>query len=146
MIEIAIRGRVPSVIPKRTIRTIARQTFRAARRPDVGSLSISFVTEKHIRKMNRTWRRMDQSTDVLAFESPPIVPPMGSRVWGDIFISPSYVRRSAKIQSVPYAEELIRVTSHGILHLLGFDHCTPAETKRMFPLQERVVRAFTKTV
>ncbi len=64
--------------------------------------------------------------------------------WGDIFICVPQIKRQAKEYGVTYTEELIRMTVHGVLHLLGFDHEKEEDANIMFSLQDRLVLACMK--
>jgi probable rRNA maturation factor len=64
--------------------------------------------------------------------------------WGDIFICIPQIRRQAKEYGVLYKEELYRMTVHGVLHLLGYDHGQKKDEKEMFSLQDKFVRVCVK--
>lgn len=113
------------------VRRIARTVLRSLSKSDV-AVSISFIGEARMRRLNHTYRGLDQPTDVLSF------------VLGDIFLCPSYIRRQAKRFGVSYQEECTRTLIHGILHLAGYDHATKREAERMFSLQEQLLCDFQK--
>lgn len=95
-------------------------------------LSLSLVGDRAIRRLNRTWRRIDWPTDVLSFpagEHPRGTP--GPWPLGDIVISLDTAARAAEERGCPVEDELARYLAHGLLHLLGHDHLRPAEAKRM---------------
>lgn len=95
-------------------------------------LSLSLVGDRAIRRLNRTWRRIDRPTDVLSF--PAGDPPRGApRPWplGDVVISLDTAARAAEERGCPVEDELARYLAHGLLHLLGDDHARPAEARRM---------------
>jgi probable rRNA maturation factor len=85
--------------------------------PDA-ELSILFCGDGRMRRLNRRYRRKDESTDVLAFpaEGP------GGALLGDIVVSIPYAARQARRRSEPVAREVDRLLVHGFLHLLGYDH------------------------
>ena len=72
-----------------------------------------------MRTLNRRYRGMDRSTDVLAFPSAGS-PERG--FLGDIAISIPYAARQARRAGEPFGRELDRLLLHGFLHLLGYDH------------------------
>ena len=126
MVEIANRqARVP--IPSEKVRRLARRLAGGR------ALSIAFVTNAAIRKINRKFLRHDFATDVLSF-------PLGGDPWGELVISAEYARDEARRRGLPVEEELLRYVAHGILHLLGYDDHDPASKKRMWARQEREVR------
>lgn len=91
------------------------------------SVSILFTNDAHITELNHHYRGVNQPTDVLSFsqtEGDPIPslsngapPPLG-----DIVISIDAARRNAKIHRVTLGLEIDLLLTHGILHLLGYDH------------------------
>ena len=97
-------------------------------------LSIQFIGEKKIRELNKKYRGVDKVTDVLSFG-------LEGRDLGDIFICFSRIKKQAKIYQVEVKEELTRMITHGVLHLLGFDHRNKTEEKRMFSLQEKLIKS-----
>jgi probable rRNA maturation factor len=104
-------------------------------------LSVSLVGDRTIRRLNRTWRKKDRSTDVLSFpagESPRGAP--GPRPLGDVVISVQTARRVSRQDGRALHAEVDRYLAHGILHLLGYDHeKSPREAKRMLALEESLL-------
>ncbi|HEV09589.1 MAG: rRNA maturation RNase YbeY [Sulfurihydrogenibium sp.] len=101
-------------------------------------VSITLTDDETIRSINKQWRGKDKPTDVLSF-------PQGDtvgyryRVLGDVIISLPYARRQAEEIGYSYKEEVVRLLTHGILHLLGYDHETSEEdAKVMFELQDKI--------
>lgn len=113
-------------------------------------LSIRIASGSEIARLNRTYRDANRPTDVLSFgaaddrSARATRPTGGEKEWGDIVIAPSVAAREAKKRKIPLAEELIRLAVHGALHLLGYDHATPRDERRMFRFQERAVRRATR--
>lgn len=81
-----------------------------------GTINISFMSDKQIRKLNCKFRKKDRPTDVLAF------PIEEDGVLGDMAVSPETVGKNARRFGAAYKNELKRVVIHGILHLLGYSH------------------------
>lgn len=92
-----------------------------------------FVTPQVIQRLNRLYRGINRPTDVLSFATD------GTGELGDLVISGAIAAREAKRRGIELREELIRLLAHGTLHLLGLDHVTPREKKKMFGLQEKMV-------
>ena len=63
-------------------------------------------------------------------------------VLGDIVVCPEVAQRQAREAGHSAIEEMLLLTVHGILHLLGYDHAEPAEEKEMFDLQRRLLLTF----
>ncbi len=85
-----------------------------------GSIDVNLVGDRRIRQLNKTFRKKDKPTDVLAF---PYKEPIGpGKLLGDVIISRETTRRNAKRFKVSYQAELKRLVIHGVLHVLGYDH------------------------
>lgn len=85
------------------------------------SLSVCFVASAMIRETNRQSRGVDKPTDILSF---PIHAPIfdGLLQLGDLIICPQFVGEKANTYEISETEMTYLLLSHGILHLLGFDH------------------------
>jgi probable rRNA maturation factor len=101
-------------------------------------LSIALVDDATIQELNRTYRRKDKPTDVLAFpmdgEGEPGTKPPGCqspRVLGDVIVSVPTARRQAGRRRRILLDELTMLLAHGLLHLLGYDHATDEEAREM---------------
>lgn len=98
------------------------------------TVSLAFVTDAAMRKINRKFLNHDFTTDVLSF-------PIGGDPWGELVICAPYAAREARRRRIPVEEELLRYVAHGLLHLLGYDDHDPKDKKRMWARQERELRA-----
>ena len=93
-------------------------------------VSVSFVGDEEIRALNRDYRGVDKSTDVLSF-------PMDdefiivSRILGDVIINTRRVMEQAEELGHSEERELSYLTVHSILHLLGYDHMEDEDKKEM---------------
>ena len=113
-------------VRSRLRREVARMVKAAARhagRADY-EVALRLVGDPAIRELNRDWRRMDTATDVLAFPQAGPHP----ELLGDIVISVDTARRQAR-RGVH--AELLHLASHGLCHLLGYDHRDDAEERTM---------------
>ena len=100
-------------------------------------VAIRLVDDGTIRDLNRRFRDIDEPTDVLSF------PATGSEHLGDIAIDLEQVERQATELSVPFEQELRRMTVHGVLHLCGKDHRTnDFTTEPMLILQEELLSRY----
>ena len=105
-------------------------------------LSIVLVDDAEMRRLNGLYRRIDRPTDVLAFA---MREGGGSdlhpHVLGDVVISLDTAGRQAAARGVSTADEVRVLLTHGVLHLLGYDHeRSPAEARRMFRKQRDLIR------
>ena len=105
---------------------------------DTGSVGILFCSERRIQELNREFRQMDAPTDILSWlyadESMPVLPPEETP-WGELAICVSICKRQAEQSGWGLATELQRLIVHGLAHLAGYDHETPAEEQAMVRLE-----------
>jgi len=111
-------------------------------------VSVTLTGDASIRELNRKWRGKDEATDVLSFESEPeedpLVaqrPPRGRGCYGDLVISMDTLVANGAYFQVEPQEELQRVSVHGLMHLMGWDHGTNEATEPMLMAQESVLSA-----
>ena len=113
---------------KSNLKKIARLVLKELGVPKDSELSISFIDDARMRELNRTYRQLDRTTDVLSFpqnEGPDFT------LLGDITISLDTAKRHSKSYGVTLHEELKKLIIHGSLHLLGHDHMKKKETQIM---------------
>jgi probable rRNA maturation factor len=95
-------------------------------------LSIVLTGDTTIQELNRAYRGKNRPTDVLAFaqrEGP--LAHLAGDILGDVVLSVPTARRQARAHGHTLVSELTMLLAHGVLHLLGWDHDTPAKDKRM---------------
>lgn len=108
-------------------------------------LTLVITSDEAVRELNRQYRNIDTSTDVLSFETAPdaddfVLPPEGIPYLGDIIISaPTAIKQAGAAGHTP-AEEVFLLAIHGALHLLGFDHLTSTEKAEMWQQQNTILR------
>lgn len=124
------------------IKKVVEITLKYLKKRNI-EFSIHFIGDRRMRSINRDYRDIDSTTDVIAFAMQE-GREFDKTDFGDIFISPEKVKRQAKQQSISYKEELTRVLIHGILHLNGYDHVTQKEEKVMFGIQEKLIKKVIK--
>lgn len=115
-------------------------------RPRAG-LSIVLVTDAEIRTLNRDYREVDRPTDVLSFalaEPEALADPGGAVFLGEIYISIETARVQARAARRHLGREVAHLAIHGMLHLLGHDHRTTAERRRMAALEARLLRSLAR--
>lgn len=92
------------------------------------------VDDDAIRALNRDYRETDRPTDVLSFplvDPSALADPNAALFLGEIYISVDTARAQARAARRPYGREVAHLAIHGLLHLLGEDHPTPAARRRM---------------
>ncbi len=103
--------------------------------------SIVFVGDDEIHEINKRYRQVDRITDVIsfAFEDNENIMYNDIRMLGDIYICIPQMKRQAEEYGHSEKRELSFLAVHGLLHLLGYDHMTEEDEKRMFSLQELIL-------
>lgn len=110
-------------------------------------LSIILVDTDAMERLHIEWMDEPGPTDVLSFPMDELRPgtaakPSPAGVLGDIVICPQVAGEQAKKAGHPTAEEMLLLATHGILHLLGYDHAEPEEKEEMFSLQRQLLASF----
>ena len=107
-----------------------------------GEMALVITNDQRMQELNRTYRGVDSTTDVLAFatmsdgEKAFAAPPIDSPVYlGDMVISLPRAERQAGELGHSLESELCLLAVHGTLHLLGYDHVEPADGDRMWAVQ-----------
>ena len=109
-----------------------------------GIFNIIFVSNKEIHDINREYRHTDRVTDVISFalEDNQDVVYQDFRLLGDIYIAIEVAYDQAIEYNHSREREVCFLATHGLLHLLGFDHMTVEEEKIMFSKQEELLNDF----
>lgn len=113
-------------------------------------LCITLVDEAAMETLHVQWMDLPGPTDVMSFPMDELRPgregvePQEGML-GDIVLCPSVAARQAREAGHATEEELLLLTTHGILHLLGFDHAEPDEEREMFELQRQLLLTFLAT-
>lgn len=114
--------------------------------PDA-ELSIELVNEGAMEELHVQWMDEPGPTDVLSFPMDELRPgtveqPSPAGLLGDIVLCPQVAEAQAEKAGHTLNDELMLLTTHGVLHLLGFDHAEPEEEREMFGLQRDILLAF----
>jgi probable rRNA maturation factor len=107
-------------------------------------ISMSFVDVQEMEELHIKWMDEDGPTDVLSF--PMDMPEKKNDIvtLGDIVISPSVAAKQATDAGHSTEDEIYILATHGLLHILGYDHADKDEEKVMFALQEKIVEEWKK--
>ena len=126
---------------------LARYVLGQMHVADGAELAILFVDEEAMTQLHVQWMDEPGPTDVLSFPMDELRPgtpdnPTPPGLLGDIVVCPSVAARQAAAAGHSAEEEMLLLTTHGILHLLGYDHVEPEEEKEMFALQRHLLLTF----
>ncbi len=113
----------------------------------LAELSIVLVDSEAMATLHEQWMDLPGPTDVMSFPMDELRPGSEDRdpepgLLGDIVLCPSVAERQARDAGHTTEEELLLLTTHGILHLLGYDHAEPDEEREMFDLQRSLLLTF----
>lgn len=127
------------------VRKCCQAVLTTEKFPGAAEVSVSFVNNAEIRKLNRVYRNKDKSTDVLSF-------PLGENgvydlnnetdayLLGDVVISMETAVKQAHIYGHSLEREVGFLTVHSMLHLLGYDHETsPLDAAKMHEKEEIIL-------
>ncbi|MCS7260849.1 MAG: rRNA maturation RNase YbeY [Anaerolineae bacterium] len=140
MIHIQIADAYREHVAEEPLRRAAQVCLEEANVPDV-ELTLVISDDETVHELNRAYRGVDATTDVLAFggTAPDFVTaPEGASYLGDVVISYPRAIEQAIGRHTP-AEELVLLVVHGVLHLLGYDHMTPQDKKVMWAKQAMIL-------
>jgi probable rRNA maturation factor len=126
-------------VDRRRLGALLRGTLDGERAPD-GELSLAFIGDRMMRRINRDYRGIDRTTDVLSFSY--VGEPHAGGVLGEVYVSAAVAARQAEEAGCPLDEEIARLCVHGVLHILGWDHDSAPSRRRMLRRQERYVDRF----
>ena len=109
--------------------------------------NIIFVSNEEIHEINREYRNTDRVTDVISFalEDNEVEAFKSYRLLGDIYIAIDVAYDQAIEYNHSREREVCFLATHGLLHLLGYDHMTVDEEKEMFSKQEELLTAYEIT-
>ena len=147
--KLYVRSKLPPPLSTAKIKKLASFVLKEAKGISFerrAELPLVFTGDGEVRKLNKFYRKKDKTTDVLSFpflegkKSPSL--PGGALPLGDVVLSLPQTKRQAAEGGRSYRSEAALLLIHGILHLLGYDHVTKAQEKRMFGLQDKLLKKF----
>jgi len=125
-----LRGgqRVPKVRVEEAVRSVQRDLKKKEK-----VVSVAFVSEKEMKRLNAQYRGKHAVTDILSFSLD------DPETLGELILNYEQAERQAKEMGHSTRDEIIFLLVHGMLHLYGYDHETPKDSKKMFPLQTKIL-------
>lgn len=122
---------------------VVRVTYDKLNIKKAYDLSVNFIDDKTIQEINKNYRNIDKKTDVISFamlDNLDIVSQDDSDLdLGDIFISVETAQEQALSLNQSIEREILFLFTHGLLHLLGYDHIKKSDEEVMFSLQEEII-------
>ena len=107
-------------------------------------ISLTFVDPQEMEELHIKWMDEPGTTDVLSL--PMDMPDKKGDIvtLGDIVIAPAVAAKQALEAGHSTEHEIYILATHGLLHILGYDHADPDEEKVMFALQEKIVKEWSQ--
>ncbi|GAB3115208.1 rRNA maturation RNase YbeY [Janibacter alkaliphilus] len=126
---------------------ISRYVLEQMRVHPQAELCLRLVDEPTMAVLHEQWMDLPGPTDVMSFPMDELRPGRDGQepvegVLGDIVLCPSVATAQAATAGHAPIEEMLLLTTHGILHLLGFDHAEPEEEREMFELQRQLMLTY----
>ena len=133
------------------IRKAIRKALKSEGIREACELSVLLTDDEQIREINRDFRNVDSATDVLSFPENELVPgafsaedcernpDTGKILLGDIVLSVPHCEEQAADYGHGFDREIMYLTVHSVLHLLGYDHVDEGEMKRQMREREKTI-------
>ena len=138
-------------IDEKTLSDLARFVLDKQRIHPAAELAILLVDVATMEQLHVQWMDEPGPTDVLSFPMDELRPPVDDAepepgLLGDVVLCPDVAATQARAAGHSTEDELQLLTTHGILHLLGYDHAEPDEEKEMFGLQKQLLADWHEAV
>ncbi len=138
MLQIQIRPYYRHKISTADLKIAADLALKKCQQTEVVA-GILITGDAEMHALNREYRGIDQTTDVLSFNENYIDPESGLEYLGDIIISVPRAKKQAREGGHTIEQEIQLLVIHGILHLSGYDHDTKLRQKKMWQMQVEIL-------
>ncbi len=144
-LSVEINNESGVAVDELSITSIARHVLDTLGINPMAELSILVVDSQAMATLHKQWMDLDGPTDVMAFpmdtldDKPGMEVQPGPALLGDVILCPEVAAAQAAAAGHSRDAELYLLTTHGVLHLLGYDHGDPDSEREMFTLQTRLV-------
>jgi len=132
------------LVPTTEITSLMTHAMNALELNPDCDLNIAFVEDDYMTELHIKWMDEPGTTDVLSFPMDMPEEPGEAVTLGDIVISPVVAAAQAITQGHSTEHEIYILATHGLLHIIGYDHADKADEKIMFELQEKIVSEWEK--
>lgn len=141
---IEISNETSEIVDLKRVEQLAAFALSELKLHPATDLGIVFVDEGHMEELHIKWMDEPGPTDVLSFPMDELRPgseesPSSEGVLGDIVVCPQVAKRQAETAGHSTMNEILLLVTHGVLHLVGFDHAEPDEEAEMFGLQKQIL-------
>lgn len=127
--EVEVNNVVHARVSTMFIITVVEKAYTIAKsKQRIDTLSVALVDTITIKRFNRKYRKQNRVTDVLSFDDPP-----------EIVICWKQLLKNAKTNKVGQKKELALLLTHGVLHIVGYDHKTQKQRKKMQTMETKIL-------
>lgn len=149
-LSIQIEDPFVSLVDKDWLGKVVETTLIADGVGELVDIGLVIASDETVQNLNRSYRGVDASTDVLAFAlSQPssdevehfAMPPDKILHLGEVIVSYLQAKRQAEEQQHPIERELALLVAHGVLHLLGYDHGKPEAEQSMRAMEAEILNS-----
>jgi probable rRNA maturation factor len=146
-VSIEVLNETDTVLDEMELVACSRYVLEEMKVHPGADLCLKLVDEAAMEVLHVQWMDLPGPTDVMSFPMDELRPGRDGQepeegVLGDIVLCPGVAARQAAEAGHATEEELLLLTTHGILHLLGYDHAEPEEEREMFELQRTLLLTF----
>jgi probable rRNA maturation factor len=141
MINFVVDRKYNKFIDRTRITNIIEKAFFILEVETVPDLSIIITGDNKLQSLNKSYRGIDETTDVLSFCNEYLDLETGIKYLGDIFISYPRADEQAKLGGHRTDQELELLIVHGLLHLEGYDHDENSNKIEMWKLQSQILES-----
>ena len=127
------------LVPSQDVTSLLTFAMSALKLNPECDLNVGFIDDDYMTELHIKWMDEPGSTDVLSFPMDMPEKPGEVVTLGDIMISPTFAAVQAKTAGHSSDHEIFILATHGLLHIIGYDHADPEEERIMFALQEKIV-------
>jgi len=106
---------------------------------DAGEVNIVFIDDAYMAELNSVYKGRKGTTDVLSFN---LTDEYSKGLLGEVYISLERAKKQAGEYEIPFAEEIVRLATHGLLHLAGFTHDDDIQCEDMARRTDELVKGF----
>ena len=145
--SIEINNETEFAIDHERVLRLAEHALDRMRIHPAAELAIQFVDEEPMTELHVQWMDEPGPTDVLSFPMDELRPGAEGEITppgllGDIVVCPAIAEKQAITAGHELINEVLMLVTHGVLHLLGYDHAEPDEEREMFGLQKEILDSF----
>lgn len=140
-------GEVPSVVAEQELHELATYVLAQLNVNPRAELAVTLLDESAMAALHEQWMDLAGPTDVMSFPMDELRPggdvdSEAASVLGDVVLCPTVAAAQAAQAGHSVADEMLLLLTHGILHLLGFDHADSASEQEMFELQRTLLLTY----